>query len=324
MRLKECIDIVFTWVDPENEAWNLAKARAISEIAPDGQRRLVHAYSQSRFNSNLEELKYALRSIERHLIGSVRKIFLVTNNGSVPGFIDLSKDSDPSIEIIDYRTLLGRESFCSRSIESVLHKIPGLSEHFLYFNDDMILNEDLDLRDWFSPNGQGIWYQDTSPIIRFFHRYAFFSNLIDVDGGVVFARHRMFKKLELEGSIPPPIGHNPRLLSKSLIEAFIERFNDEITVLREQVFRSPKAFCFLDAYCYYYANQGKLIFIQDKKTAILIQRNQLTSLINRVGLLIPTRKAFICIADIRMGSASPCSAVKGFLDRLFPQASRWE
>ena len=287
-------------------------------------KRWVHAYSQSRFNSNLEELKYALRSIERHFIGSVRKIYLVTNNGSVPRFIDASRKSDPALEIIDYRALLGRETFCSRTIESVLHLIPGLSDNFLYFNDDMILNQDLGLEDFIASGGQAIWYQDTNPIIRFFHRYAFFSRFVDVDGGVVLARHRMFRKLGLGDRIPPPIGHNPRLLNKAQVESFILRYADEVAALRAQSFRSPKAFSFLDGYCYYHAQEGALAFVRDKRTVILVQRDRLMSWLNRMYLCFRPRQAFLCVADIRGRYARPCPAIQAFLEQLFPLPSRWE
>ncbi|MGC6456477.1 MAG: Stealth CR1 domain-containing protein [Coraliomargaritaceae bacterium] len=318
------IDVVFTWVDPENEEWQQAKEKAKIKDKRFRDKMYVHAFSQSRFNSNLEELKYALRSIERHMLLSVRKIFLVTNNGSVPDFIDAHRSTDPPLKIIDYRDLLGRETFCSRSIESVLHKIEGLTEYFLYFNDDMILNADLSLQDLINHEGKAIWYQDTNPFIRFFHRHAFFSNFVDLDGGVVFARHRMYRTLGLNDPIPPPIGHNPRLLNKTRIKDFVTRFRSEVETLRTLSFRSPSAFSFLDAYCYHYAHKQQLHFVRDKKTAILVQRNRLTAWLNRFFYFRPPNTPFICIADIRKGSAKACPTIRRILDKRFPTPSRWE
>ena len=47
--------------------------------------------------------------------------------------------------------LLELPTFSSLAIETVLHRIPNLSEHFLYFNNDMILGRRMSLLDWFRP-----------------------------------------------------------------------------------------------------------------------------------------------------------------------------
>ena len=40
-------------------------------------------------------------------------------------------------------------TFSSRPIELNLHRIPSLSNHFVYFNDDMYLSKDVQKRDFF-------------------------------------------------------------------------------------------------------------------------------------------------------------------------------
>lgn len=95
--------------------------------------------STSRYVDN-EELRYSLRSIERYAPW-VRHIFLVTN-GQIPSWIDMESSRLTIVAHEDiYPDLSHLPTFSSPSIESHLHKIPGLADNFLYFNDDVMLNQ---------------------------------------------------------------------------------------------------------------------------------------------------------------------------------------
>ena len=86
----------------------------------------------------MTSFKYSLRSVEMYAPW-IRKIFIVTDN-QVPKWLDTS---NPKIRIVDHKEILPEVSlpcFNSRLIEHFLYKIPGLSEHFLYANDDMFIN----------------------------------------------------------------------------------------------------------------------------------------------------------------------------------------
>jgi hypothetical protein len=70
----------------------------------------------------------------------IRTIYLVTA-AQVPSWLNTSH---PGVRIIDHRELFPNPAtqlptFNSLAIESVLHRIPGLSSHFLYFNNDCFL-----------------------------------------------------------------------------------------------------------------------------------------------------------------------------------------
>ena len=52
----------------------------------------------------------------------------------------------PKIKIVDHTELLPKEilpTFNSSVLDYFIYKIPDLSEHFLYANDDMFINADL-------------------------------------------------------------------------------------------------------------------------------------------------------------------------------------
>ena len=69
----------------------------------------------------------------------MRHIFLVTN-GQVPNWLDTDH---PKLTIMTHAQLFPNKThlptFSSPAIESHLHRIPGISEHFIYFNDDVML-----------------------------------------------------------------------------------------------------------------------------------------------------------------------------------------
>ena len=107
-----------------------------------------------RYEDN-QELKYSLRSVEKHLPW-IRKIFIVTDN-QIPTFLDVNH---PKIQIVDHTELLPKEilpTFNSSVLDYFIYKIPDLSEHFLYANDDMFVNADL------SPS---FFFNEGIPILR--------------------------------------------------------------------------------------------------------------------------------------------------------------
>ena len=68
----------------------------------------------------------------------VHKVYFVTW-GHLPPFLNTKA---PKLEIVKHTDFIPSEylpSFNSRSIEMNIHRISGLSEHFVYFNDDMFL-----------------------------------------------------------------------------------------------------------------------------------------------------------------------------------------
>ena len=112
--------------------------------------------SASRFADN-EELKYSLRSVEKHAPW-VRKIFIVTN-GQIPSWLNLD---NPRLKIVTHEELFLNNShlptFSSPAIESHLHRIPGLSPKFIYLNDDVMFADNVWPDDFYThANGQKIY-----------------------------------------------------------------------------------------------------------------------------------------------------------------------
>ncbi|CAG0878998.1 unnamed protein product [Darwinula stevensoni] len=95
--------------------------------------------SSHRFQDN-EELRYSLRSLENYAPW-VRNVFLVTA-GQIPYWLNLE---NPRLKIVSHYEIFPNKShlptFSSPAIESHLHQIPGLSDKFIYFNDDVMLGK---------------------------------------------------------------------------------------------------------------------------------------------------------------------------------------
>lgn len=138
------IDLVYLWVDGSDPKWLKNKERFL-----DRKINLVGRYQ------NNQELKYSLRSVEKHLPW-IRKIFIVTDN-QIPSFLNVNHSK---IHIIHHSEIIPKKylpSFNSSVIEHFIYKIPELSEHFLFSNDDMFVNADLE---------QSFFFRNEIPVMR--------------------------------------------------------------------------------------------------------------------------------------------------------------
>ncbi|XP_053720050.1 N-acetylglucosamine-1-phosphotransferase subunits alpha/beta isoform X2 [Synchiropus splendidus] len=134
-------------VSPAYLFWDLA---AISQSKQDED------VSASRFEDN-EELRYSLRSVEKHAPW-VRHIFIVTN-GQIPSWLNLD---NPRVTVVThqdvFRNLSHLPTFSSPAIETHIHRIPGLSQKFIYLNDDVMFGKDVWPDDFYSHSkGQKVY-----------------------------------------------------------------------------------------------------------------------------------------------------------------------
>ena len=122
------IDFVVTWLDSDDPLWKADYAK-YKEIKIDEDK--------ARFR-NWDFFKYWFRSIEKYAPW-VNKVYLVTN-GKNPDWIN---PNHPKLVLVKHSDYIPKEflpTFNSHTIELFMHKIPELSEHFVYFNDDFYLN----------------------------------------------------------------------------------------------------------------------------------------------------------------------------------------
>ena len=144
------VDLVYLWVDGSDKEW-LAKKELY--LKNSGKILGNEAVAECRAKDN-DELKISLRCVEKYMPW-INKIFIVTDN-QIPKWLDTT---NPKIQVVFHKDFMPEEilpTFNSASIEMYLHKIPNLSEHFIYANDDMFINQKLTPDFFFTKEGMPV------------------------------------------------------------------------------------------------------------------------------------------------------------------------
>lgn len=124
------IDFVVTWVNMDDPEWQTEFDRY------NDHKQIKNGVSQARFR-DYGFLRYWFRGIEKYAPW-VRKIHFVTC-GQKPEWLDVS---NPKINLVNHKDFIPAEflpTYNSVVIERYLHRIDGLAEHFVYFNDDFFI-----------------------------------------------------------------------------------------------------------------------------------------------------------------------------------------
>lgn len=223
------IDVVYTWVDGSDPDW---LERKNASLAKFGKQQInTIATNASRFISR-DELKYSLRSIAAYAPW-VRRIFLLTDD-QLPPWLD---DTHPGLTVIRHRELFGGTgvlpTFNSHAIESRLHLIPGLAEHFIYFNDDMFLGRPVPPTAFFHANG----------IAKFFPSKAQLeagpATVFDAPVTAAGKNNRVHVAEQFGRSITQKMQHVPYPLQKSVLEEIEATLPDRVRQTSEHPFRHP-------------------------------------------------------------------------------------
>jgi Stealth protein CR2, conserved region 2/Stealth protein CR1, conserved region 1 len=172
----DAVDVVVAWVDGRDPEHRAKRKRYLAD--PGGDAKPERAANIERRFSDNDEIRFCLRSI-RNYAPWVRTIWLVTDN-QVPASIDRREAERHNIRIVDHREIFrGYEellpTFNSYAIESMLWRIEGLADRFLYFNDDMMLVGPVEPTDFFSNDGKVIlrgrwtsWREYPGGVLSFF------------------------------------------------------------------------------------------------------------------------------------------------------------
>jgi hypothetical protein len=143
--VKNAIDIVVPYVDSSDKNWqtlfNHYSPKEINE----------HSNGKQRFRNN-DLFKYWFRSVEQYAPWINNVFLLVQSASQVPSWMSRSE----KLKIITHDQFIPVEYlplFNSQTIEMFLHKIPGLSERFIYSNDDIYFIGPLKPEDYFTSKG---------------------------------------------------------------------------------------------------------------------------------------------------------------------------
>lgn len=139
----EPIDFVIIWVDGNDQEWQKEKS-LYKHGSPNIAMESGDAKSRYR---DWDNLRYWFRAIEK-FTPWVRKVHFVTW-GHLPSWLNTN---NPKLNIVNHKDFIPENylpTFNSHTIELNLHRINGLSENFVYFNDDMFIIDKMSPTDFF-------------------------------------------------------------------------------------------------------------------------------------------------------------------------------
>lgn len=306
------VDAVYTWVDGNDPAWKQRKATAKGEV--------YHAESASdaRFISR-DELRYSVRSL--HMFAPwIANIYIVTDD-QVPAWL---REDVPGIRVVGHREIFRNPAdlptFNSHSIESQLHHIDGLSEHFLYFNDDMFLGRPVTPHAFFTPGGTARYFPSRNRIPQ--------GPVAETDTPVDAAckNNRLLLKERFGKVITQPMEHIPYALRRSAMEEAERDFPEAWSRTSASRFRAMTDLSTTSSFGLYYAaltgraQPGTMPFtylqlavpdLADRLQRLLEGRNQDSFCLN---------DAFSTPEDIEVQQ----ELLDGFLNAYFPAPSPFE
>lgn len=307
------VDLVYTWVDGSDEQWRSAKLAATSgTLAAE----LPTATDDARFFSN-DELKYSLRSVESFLPW-VNHIYIVTA-GHKPSWIN---ENHPRITVVHHEEIFGEISnlptFNSHAIESQLHHIPGLSEHFVYVNDDV----------FFGPSIPPDLFFTSSGLARFQLSERHYAN--DSANGLpvnVAARNNaevMQQRFGVNSTLK--FKHVAHAQRRSVLEAIETENPDEFSITAASRFRSADDISIPSSLAHYYGLAlGKAV--PGTASYKYVDVGSRTAQMELTKVLWDRRPQMICLNQVS-GQGQDLEAqskmLKQFLERAYPWPSSME
>ncbi len=266
----EGVDLVYTWVDGSKASHVAARTR--------------HRFRESVAADNTwvrwadrGELQYSLRSVEQNA-PLFRKIFVVCMDGQKPKWL---KESD-RIKIVRHSEFIPADflpTFCSTVIEAFLHRIPGLSEKFVYSNDDFIFLRQVDLLTFFDGG---------KPVIYLGQKASAQGGVTPNDdghlAGIKNANSLLSRQFGPESR--REIYHYPLALTKTGCQRAWEAFGTELLVSAKSRFRSASNIAFTNSLVpHLMLNQGLAMARDEGQIGLMLGYHNFRSLNMLVSLL---------------------------------------
>ena len=237
------IDAVIAWVDGEDPVHKAKRKKYGNWAELDND----EVGGDIRFTS-VGEIKFCIASLLR-FAPFLRKIFVVTDsqNPNVSEFVSQHfPDTKTEIVIVDHKDIYaGSESvlpvFNSLSIETMLWRIPDLSEHYIYLNDDFLIVSPVTEDDFFQ-DGKAICYAEpfSVPLARLLRKIKPRRR-----GHKIFGfKDSMLNAADAVGQkwTFPYIGHIPLAMKRSLQEKFYNTNPEVFLSNMSPRFREPHQF----------------------------------------------------------------------------------
>ena len=307
------IDLVFTWVNSDDPEWKELYNQHTPNVERDGT-------SLSRFHSR-DELKYALRSWDTYA-PFINHIHIVSNC-KPPVWLDTDHERISWIPHEDILPASALPTFSSHAIETSLHKIPGISNLFIYSNDDFLLTRDAYPSDFYYPSGIAKVRLEPYGMVN--------GEVTEGHPDYLNGARNANRLIEDEFGVTTTqlVTHSPQPLRQDVLEELDQKFGEDITRTAHNKFRMSDDVAVTGyLHAHYAITTGKAI--SDTTPVQLIQQNHrfrklFDDLIANKGnnSQLPLS---ICVND---GAGSHMNAlwnksVASFLDAFYPDKSSFE
>lgn len=217
------VDLVYLWCDGSDPAFAERRQRTLATF--EGKEFKPDAIIPERF-SNHGELKYSLRSVTRFLPW-IHRIFILMDQNP-PDWLNTDA---AGLTVVQHKEVFPEgitgPFFNSTAIETFLHRIPGLAEHFIFSNDDNFVGRPLDKSFFFTKEGTAIQYVYPNNLLRNRLQDGQYESLItDKIWDNIFARmivrsnKILFDEFGVELCISP--SHNMDAFNRSVLEEQVE------------------------------------------------------------------------------------------------------
>lgn len=210
------IDGLWTWVDSNDPDWQRDReAASTGAAAPTTAENSTVA---ARFDDH-DELRHSMRSAFE-FAPWLRHLVLVTA-GQIPDWLD---PNHPRIRVVFHEEIFDPEhlpTFNSHAIEAHFHRIKGLADHIIHFNDDVFLGRPVSPAQFFGPTGSAKVFRSPTPIPH---------TPIDAeDSGFYAARknNRALMERAFDVTIHHGYLHTTHSLRKDVLTDIAEEFPDE-------------------------------------------------------------------------------------------------
>ena len=309
----EEIDMVFSWVDGSSSDFQRQRAARMAEYVvgegDDGPARYRH----------VDELRYALRSVHMYAPW-VRRIFIATDSPRPAWLAEhpkvtivRSEDFFPDLSVLPIHN--------SHAVESQLHRIDGLSEHFLYSNDDMFFGRPVAPETFFTPGGvskfveSGVRIGTGAPEP---HRSGH-DNALRVNRALLQERFGRVITNDLEHCATP--------LRRSVMRELEAEFPEDFARTSGSRFRAATDISVTNSlYHYYSLFTGRAVVTREPRVRY-VQTTLLSSL-GRMERLADRRDIdMFCLNDggnSEVPESVRVRALQSLLGRMFPIAAPWE
>lgn len=312
------MDAVITWVDGSDPAHQakMAPFLGASKKTPDSA-------ATTRF-ANCGEIEFCVMSIIQ-FTPWIDNIYIVTDSQQPQFFASIS---DPSlrkrIRIIDHKELFSGYEFAlpvfnSLAIEAMLWNIPGLSEDFIYLNDDVMFIRSTPIEAFradglYVLKGQmkkrkgGLWWHrfktkllGRDEMSRVSHRQ------LQENSAAIIDSHSDYLDLP----------HCPHILNRDDLKSLFQKNSELFKLTISHKFRNARQLWSMSVFSHFVLGQGKAVIDNRFKTSNIkadaYNKNKLSLLLNKAEN--EQDHYFICIQSLDMAAPEEQTYILQWLKR---------